>query len=284
MCGVKGSNSKIKLLFTKINKFILLYSLKKIKQSNMNYKYPVPTLIMCSMKTVAIKSLVLAFTGATFMACGVESEEIVQPMHAEKILNYGTMPGSTILDFDETPGYADKTYALVNSIKTAINVSAKRRLANGTYQNENAALLLDTSKPGQKNGGLVTPSYPNSVRPMGNVLTVGKGNGNGASLYDNGGVIEVDFASVGTVVMRGLHVLDIDEDEAGSTLELLDASGRVIATYALPVTGAGGTSPLLTGDVAGVSKLRVNFISTNKKGGSGAIDVIQFCPGNKCAS
>ncbi len=58
----------------------------------------------------------------------------------------------------------------------------------------------------------------------------------------------------------------------------------MIATYPLPVAGAGGTTPLVTGEVPGVAKLRVNFVSKNKKGGSGAIDVIQFCPGNQCAS
>lgn len=233
---------------------------------------------MCSMKSVTIKSLVLAFAGVSFMACGVESDEVVKPMSQEKVLNYGTIPGSTILDFDETPGYTDKTYALVNSIKTAVNINAKRRLPNGKYQEENAALVIDTSNPNnQRTGGLVTPN-PNSVRPMGNVLTVGKGDG----MNDKGGVIEIDFSSIGQVVMRGLHVLDIEEDEAGSTLELLNSSDQVIATYSLPVTGAGGTTPLITGDVPGVSKLRVNLVSKNKKGGSGAIDLIQFCPGNRC--
>jgi hypothetical protein len=230
---------------------------------------------MCSMKSVAIKSLVLAFTGVSFMACGVESEEVVRPIIQNKVLNYGTIPGSTILDFDEAPGYTDKTFALVNSIKTAVNIKAKRRLPNGKYLEENAALIIDTSNPNNKS--LVTPN-PKSVRPMGNVLTVGKGVG----MYDKGGVIEIDFSSIGQVVMRGLHVLDIEEDEAGSTLELLNSSDQVIATYLLPVTGTGGTTPLITGDISGVSKLRVNFVSKNKKGGSGAIDLIQFCPGNRC--
>ena len=228
------------------------------------------------MKSVVAKTLALSLAGLSFLACGVKFESLTN-----KLSYYGTIPGSTILNFDEAPGYTDKTFTVINSVKTAVNVTAKRRLADGTFQNENAALLVDTSKPTPENGTLVTPNNQNSVRPMGNVLTVGSGNN---AIYDNGGMIEVDFAAVGTVVMRGVHVLDIEEDEAGSTLELLDAAGQVIKTYPLPVTGAGGTTPLITGDVPGVAKIRVNFISKNGKGGSGAIDVIQFCPGNKCAS
>lgn len=233
------------------------------------------------MTSVVAKSLILSFAGLSFLACGLKYEEPAQPTRMVNALYHGTIPGSTILDFDETPGYTDKTYTLINSIETAVTVTAKRRLADGTYQPENAALVLDTSKPAQGNGALVTPNLPTSVRPMGNVLTIGEGNG--AAMYHNGGMIEVDFAAIGTVVMRGLYVLDIEEDEAGSTLELLDGAGRVIKTYPLPVTGAGGTTPLVTGEVAGVAKLRVNFVSKNKNGGSGAIDVIQFCPGNQCA-
>lgn len=217
------------------------------------------------------------------MACGLEFEKVAQPINQDKALSYGIIPGSTVLDFDEASGYTNKTFAVINSIKTAISVTAKRRLSNGDYENENAALLLDTSKPNPNNGSLVTPNFPSSPRPMGNVLTVGNGRGDGAIIHSGGGMIEVDFSSVGSVVMRGLHVLDVEEDEAGSTLELLDASNHVVATYSLPVTGAGGTAPLITGDVAGVKKLRVNFTSKSGKGGSGAIDVIQFCPGNTCS-
>jgi hypothetical protein len=230
---------------------------------------------MCSMKNSVIKSFLIMITGLSFLACGVKFEQLV----SKSYVKYGIIPGSTILDFDELPGYTDKTYAVINSIKTAINVQAKHRLVDGTLANTNTALLINTDQPNPQNS-LVTPNSTNSLRPMGNVLTIG--DRIGASMYNKGGIIEVDFTGIGAVVMRGVHVLDIEEHESGSTLELLDNSGRVIATYTLPVTGKGGTSPLITGDIAGVSKLRVNIISGNNQEANGAIDVIQFCPNNKC--
>ena len=89
----------------------------------------------------------------------------------------------------------------------------------------------------------------------------------------------MDFSSFGSVVMRGLYIADIEESEKGSTLEMLDAAGTVIYSMVLPVTGAYTFQPLVFGPgVAGVAKLRV----TCGHGGSGAIDVVQFCPCTVC--
>lgn len=234
------------------------------------------------MKTFIYKTLILSLVSTLAMSCDQETEADVQPLATTDTKNFGTVPGTTIIQFSETTGPLDQVMVVKDSY-TSLPVKIKAtEFRNGKAINANAALVYDTNKPDKKNAGY--KAVNKGPFRLGNVLTVGKMQGNSPSINNKGGSIEMDFSSFGTVTMRGLYVVDIDENERGSTLELLDASGRVIYKDELPVTGAYTYQPLVLGGagVAGVAKLRVTFKTKDGRGGSGAIDVIQFCPGGIC--
>ncbi|ARS36364.1 hypothetical protein CA264_13480 [Pontibacter actiniarum] len=213
------------------------------------------------------------------MGCDkAEEQQEVNPFAASQSKNFGTDPSSCeIIEFEEdTPVETSHgTVTTVYSQNTPVRVSAHYRMFQDRYFRQNTALLFDTSAPDRRNQDFKTPS-PAAIRPMGNVLTVGRSNSKFASLYDRGSSIELDFSAMGSITLKGLHVLDITEDEADSRLELLDKEGEVIKTMPLPVTGAYGATRLRV-DTPGVAKLRVVFGNENSRSGGGAIDVIEFC-------
>lgn len=234
------------------------------------------------MKAIIYKTLALAFVSIFAMSCDQETEAEIRPLAATDTKNFGTVPGTTIIQFSEITGLVNQVMVVKDSYTSLPVKITASEFRNGKAVNTNAALVYDTNKPDKKNAGY--KAVNNGPFRLGNVLTVGKMQGNSATINDKGGSIEMDFSSFGTVTMRGLYVVDVEENERGSTLELLDAAGRVIYKDELPVTGAYTYQPLVLGGagVAGVAKLRVTFKTKDGRGGSGAIDVIQFCPGGIC--
>jgi len=229
-----------------------------------------------------IYTLALAFISTFSMSCDHETEAEVSPLTTTSSKNFGTVPGTTILNFSETTGPLSQVMVVKDSYTTLpVKVTAKQ-LRNGKPVGANLALSYNTMAPDKNNAGYKAVNQ--GPFRLGNVLTIGDMRGPNSTIHNRGGSIELDFSSFGTVVMRGLYIVDIEENERGSTLELLDASGRVIYKKELPVTGAYKFQPLvLEGNgVSGVAKLRVNFVTKDGRGGSGAIDVIQFCPGGIC--
>ncbi|WP_276499104.1 hypothetical protein [Pontibacter litorisediminis] len=230
------------------------------------------------MKKFTFKAAFVCMFGVVLMGCEKAEEMEANPMSASQEKNFGTDPGSCeIIEFDEyTPTETSMgAVTTVYSQNTPVRVSAQYRLGDGRYGIGNTALLFDTGAPDSRNKDFRTPS-PAAIRPMGQVLTVGRGNGTRAKLYDKGCRIEMDFSAMGSINLKGLHVLDITEEEAGSKLELLDKDGSIIKTMALPVTGAYGATRLRV-DTPGVVKLRVVFGNESAHSGGGAIDVIEFC-------
>ncbi|MBC5775474.1 hypothetical protein H8S95_15460 [Pontibacter sp. KCTC 32443] len=234
------------------------------------------------MKTILYKTLALVCITFLSTSCDQEIEAEVKPMTAMSTKKFGTVPGTTIINFSETTGYLNEVKVMKDSYTTLPVKITATRFQNGQPVAGNAALVYDTTKPDKKNNGYTAVNR--GPFQLGNILTVGQSQGANTTINDKGGVIEMDFSSFGSVVMRGLYIADIEENERGSTLELLDASGSVIYVTELPVTGAYTFQPMILAGqgVANVAKLRVTFKSTNGKGGSGAIDVIQFCPGSVC--
>jgi hypothetical protein len=236
----------------------------------------------CDMKTTLYKTLALALVTTFFVGCDQETEAEIRPMTASVSKNFGTVPGTTVINFSEVTGSITEIKVKKDSY-TEVPVKISGVSYNhGKPISGNSAMIFDTNNPDKKNIGYKAVNQ--GPFRLGNVLTVGQVHGKNSTINDKGGSVELDFSSFGTVVMRGLYIVDIDENERGSTLELLDASGNVIYKQKLPVTGAYAYQPLVIPGpgIAGVAKLRVNFVSANGKAGSGAIDVIQFCPGSIC--
>ncbi|MBC5993627.1 hypothetical protein [Pontibacter cellulosilyticus] len=230
------------------------------------------------MEKFTLKSLCVFAFSFVLLSCENESEA-TSPFTVSDSKNFGTAPGTCeVIEFDgynqiETGAGAITT---VYSEGTPVRVSAQLRSNKGDYQNTNAAILYNTSQPDAKNKNFITPNKE-AIRPMGHVLTAGKVHGKSTAIYNQGSRVEMDFAAMGSINLKAIHVLDITEDEADSKLELLDKNGRVIKTFKLPVTGAYGATRLNTGDTPGVAKIRVTFGGEGKRAGSGAIDVIEFC-------
>ncbi|WP_439880230.1 hypothetical protein ACSX1A_13825 [Pontibacter sp. MBLB2868] len=230
------------------------------------------------MENFAVKSVFIGALGALLMNFTSKEQEQVEPLAASEVKYFGTSPESCeIIEFDAENGNISGSGSITTlySQSTPVTVSAQVRSKGGTYENTASAVLFDTSSPQGKYRKFRTPN-PDAIRPMGNILAAGKANGKDVAIYEQGSRLELDFSAMGSITLKGIHVLDITEDEANSKLEMLDSSGKVIKTLKLPVTGAYGATRLNTENTPGVVKVRITFESKNK-GGSGAIDVIEFC-------
>lgn len=230
------------------------------------------------MEKFTLKTLIFSLFGLVLISCDKTEETEVNPFSASSTQNFGTDPTSQeIIEFDgETQVESSRNGAVttVYNQGAPIRITAQQRLSKGRYLPHNAAMLFDTGAPDSRNAAFRTPN-PAAIRPMGNVLTLGRSNGKWTNLYNRGGRIELDFSALGSVELKGIHVLDVTEEEAASKVELLDANGDIIKTMPLPVTGAHGATRLRI-DTPGVVKLRVVFGDENNRSGGGAIDVIEF--------
>ncbi len=232
------------------------------------------------MKTFLYKALALSLATILFSSCEQETEAEIRPLTSSAVKKFGTVPGATIINFDNTTGYLNEVQVVKDSY-TTLPVKIKATPFQNSKTSANSAYVYDTTNPDKRNEGY--KAINQGPFQLGNVLTIGQDQGSSTTINDKGGVIEMDFSSFGSVVMRGIYVADIEESERGSTLEMLDNSGQVIYAMELPVTGAYTFQPVVFGQgVSNVAKLRVTIKSMNGKGGSGAIDVVQFCPGSVC--
>ncbi|WP_299819484.1 hypothetical protein [uncultured Pontibacter sp.] len=238
------------------------------------------------MEKFTLKSLCVVAFSVVLLGCENENDA-VSPLAVNDTSNFGTSPDACeVIEFD---GYNDietgaGSVTTVYSEGTPVRVSAQLKAdrgayfntERGTYSNTNAAILYNTSQPDERNKNFRTPNNA-AIRPMGNVLTAGKVQGNATAIYNKGSRLEMDFSAMGSITLNAIHVLDITQDEADSELELIDKNGNVIKAYKLPVTGAYGATRLNTENTTGVEKIRVTFTGSRKNSGSGAIDVIEFC-------
>lgn len=202
------------------------------------------------------------------------------PQPAEKITytsevkRWGTDPTSCeIVEFEESEYTTNGVITTAYSNGTPITISGYKRQANGGYTSDNTARLFDTSGAPGIAGEFKTPN-PNAMRPMGKVLRISNGGEQKETMQD--GRIELDFSAMGSITLKGIHVLDVEKDEDASTVELYNQSGEIIKTMPLPITGTHGATRLRI-DTRGVQKMVVTFAGKNNKNGNGAIDVIEFC-------
>lgn len=224
------------------------------------------------MKMFTIKPLVFGVIGLFSMGCEKDIEQ-ADPFEFAVTKAFGTDPTSCeIIEFDNYDAQTNTVY----HNGTPIRVNAQRHFFNGRLKSENAAFIFNTSNPTGKYSDFRTPS-PAAMRSMGEILTLGVDRGQNTEVANEGGVIEMDFSSYGTINLKGLHVLDIEQSEANSSISLIGKDGKVFKTMLLPVTGAKGATRLRI-DQTGVAKIQVTIKSNKKNKGSGAIDVIEFCP------
>ena len=122
------------------------------------------------------------------------------------------------------------------------------------------AMIFDAANPTGGDGDLGRPA-------RGNILIISE-DGDSSDPDDNaaGGTLLFTFDEPSTV--KSVRLLDTDE--AGSTVELYDATGSLISSFDVPVIQDGRTQRLDLGETAGVATMRINLA------GSGAADDLIF--------
>src|SRR5690606_23404743 len=153
---------------------------------------------------------------AGLLLMGCDKEEVLESQPLSGVVQeqrFGTDPTSCeIIEFEEATGNIHTVY----SQGTPVQVSAHLLLPNGKFKKNNNALVFDTSIPNQQD--FRTPN-PAAIRPMGNILTISDNKGKKQPIADEGGRIELDFSAMGTITLKGIHILGIEQQEAGTTIE-----------------------------------------------------------------
>lgn len=158
------------------------------------------------------------------------------------------------LDFE---GFASGD--VVDGQLPGVTITAQRDGDDAASQND--AMVFDSTDP---TGG----DHDLEFADQGNILIISEDN-DSSDADDNaqGGTINFAFDDPSDVV--SLTLLDIEE--AGGTVDLLNADGDLICTLDIPVTGDNEAQELEV-DTDGVSSMNVNFV------GSGALDDVTFIP------
>lgn len=166
-------------------------------------------------------------------------------------------PNAVKLDFE---GFAAGTVFDDEYSAFGVTISAQRE--GDDPNSENDAMIFDSANPTGGDTDLATAD-------QGNVLIVSEDNDSSDPDDNIGGTIVFDFANPSFVF--DIKVIDTEE---GGTIELFDADGASLGTFAIPQIGDGDIDQVLI-DVDGVSRMEVTL------NGSGAIDDICIVPGQE---
>ncbi|QCR23974.1 hypothetical protein [Pontibacter sp. SGAir0037] len=228
------------------------------------------------MKTFTTKAVfATAFTGLGLFGCTKETE-VVEPNTApltyeqeNKLVGYDPTTCNLIQSFG-----AEVFPLAVNKIEedgAAFLVKAQKRGSNGKYLAETQAVLLDPFTPASD---LVNMMEAHMLGIEG-LLTVA--DNSGAAANQAGGRLIFDFSPVGSVTMKTILVADIDEEDAGSKVELFSSTGQLLDKQELIITEDKGAGFISFDNVPGVAKMVVTFGDERKNIGSGAVARIQMC-------
>ncbi|MEM7521928.1 MAG: hypothetical protein AAF307_12940, partial [Pseudomonadota bacterium] len=174
----------------------------------------------------------------------VEATEVVTP----------DPEGAVKIDFDSL-----SSGDVVGDQFAGVSISAQRD--GDAAGSENDAMIFDSNSPTGGDSDLAFDDQDN-------ILIISEDNDSGdADDNAGGGTFTFEFDDPSEVV--SLNLLDIEE--AGGTVDLLDANGDLIRSVDIPTTGDGGSQELGI-NTAGVTTMNVNFV------GSGALDDLCYIP------
>ncbi|NEM99510.1 T9SS type A sorting domain-containing protein [Pontibacter burrus] len=173
-----------------------------------------------------------------------------------------------IIDFNQ------ESTGLITATTTnagVVDIVGQRRTSTGPIALGNHAAIFDTGMPTGDDDDLYTDDW-------GNVLIINQDRTNVPNDNQWGGVLELNFASVGPVTMYSLKALDIDEYEDWSWVKLYDGNGNELYSVQLQPLGNNSRQMVDLGGTEGVMMMRVYLDGTGEDFvGSGAIDDIMFC-------
>ncbi|MER2997973.1 hypothetical protein [Pontibacter populi] len=222
------------------------------------------------MKTATINSLFIAGLSILLAACSPD-EEAVKPLsttNQDELVGYNPSGCNLIQSFGDVVKPSMVTSITEDGI--AMTVSAQRRGNNGRYVAETAAILLEPSQHPE-----LIAEFDRHILGVYGMLTVPDEAGTGANL--SGGRVIIDFTQTGSITMKNMLFTDIDEDEAGSKVELYSSTGQLLMAKDIPL--AGDSKGIFVGfnNQPGVSKIIVTFGGERTRNGSGTIARMQMC-------
>lgn len=233
------------------------------------------------MKKTFYSAFAFCAVAAMLVSCDQKEEGINPELSSNTVSNLTVEEGCDVIDFEGYSGFITS----INSQKGVgpIATSAIARTESGAVKEGNRAMIFDTFNPtgDDKDLGTGSKAYNNNAS-LGKTMIV-------QNIFvsdplvpnDNsyGGLMTLDFAAVGPVVMKSITVMDIDSYENMSYVRLLGDKGNELLKVTIPVTGDNGVTTIDLKNTAGVAKMEVNLEGRNngKFSGSGAIDNIVFC-------
>ncbi|TPE45535.1 hypothetical protein [Pontibacter mangrovi] len=225
------------------------------------------------MKTISTKIIAASLASISLFACNAEEEqELVEPMKASQeadLVGYDPTTCNLVQNFGS--GELPRAVDIIEEDGAVMIVKAQRRGHNGKYLEETEGLLLDPSTPSTN---LINPFDAQMLGVYG-LLTVG--DASGEAVNEQGGRLILDFSPVGSVTMKTMVLTDIDEDEAGSKVELFSKTGQRLDEQLIPAKGDKAAVILSFDNVPGVAKAVVTFGADRRRAGSGAVARLQLC-------
>lgn len=157
-------------------------------------------------------------------------------------------------------------------------VMSTRREADGTLSEGNYSMIFNTNTPTGDDTDLYTgPEHPNRV-DLGKVLIINQDMNSTPNDNHYGGIMRVDFSSLGAVTLKDITVLDIDEYEDRSYVRLYGRNNKMLMEKRIPVMGDNSVQVVDLGATKGVMRLEIvlDGESNGMPAGSAAIDNIRF--------
>jgi hypothetical protein len=226
------------------------------------------------MKKQLIKLSALCLS--TLFLFGCQKEDDLQVMKTSNTLEAHVLDGCDVIDFDQ---YATGFITQVDSRNGIgpINVLNKARNSSGDMVNANRAMIFDTFAPTGEDYDLYTGVGSWNMAMLGKVLIINH-LGEEDTPNDNqwGGVISLDFSTLGPVDIKTVKVLDIDPYEDESYIKVYSSGGVLLKSLRIIPAGNNMVQTVEV-NTTGVARLELILAGSNGVVGSGAIDDIVFC-------
>ena len=162
----------------------------------------------------------------------------------------------------------------ITSLPNITSVYTRRFDGAAWSQTNHPAMIFDTANPTGGDSDLQTPGYHDSnTTGLGKVLIVQERDSNIPDDNAGGGRLVFEFAC--PVRVDSIQVLDIDNDENGGSVCILQTPTQT-EVFAIPVKGDNSVQTIDLGGFGNVTKLTVKFVS------SGALAQICYCVPPDC--
>jgi hypothetical protein len=249
-------------------------------------------------KSLALKPLVLLTLAGLFYGCQQEDQlSDASPVKVQSRTAAVVAENCDVLDFEnasifprDANGYITGVISQKGAQVKVKGYARKSDVPASDWGTENRANIFNTTNlpEDHPDADLGTPDWSNTTPSLGNVLIVQEleaPHNVATDPNDNahGGMLELDFSTVGPVTVNSMHVLDIEQHtELRSRVDFYDAANNKINDTDIMIapTGNNGVGTVTFSEMKGVVKMVITLDGSwnpTTNAGSGAIDNIEFC-------